>query len=793
MNKLVKSNTKVKTKNKNSKKLILLDAHAIIHRAYHALPDFQNSAGVPTGALYGIAAMLVKIINELKPDYLVACYDRAEATFRKQIYDDYKAGRAKTEDNLVAQLESSRELFTSFNIPIYDLAGFEADDMIGTIVEQIKQDKTQKNTQVIIASGDMDTLQLVDDEKVVVYTLKKGINDTILYDEQKVVERFGFKPELLPDWKGLRGDPSDNIIGIAGIGEKTATILITKFGKLEEIYKKLKDKKVEKENFKIFREAGLTDRIIKLLKDGEEEAIFSKTLATIRRDAGIKFVWPEKVWRESVDLEKVDELFKKLEFRTLGTRVRSALSGEAVISAKTPAKPEPEILESELAIAVGLLDSEVGSAPTREDLERLGGEEKVLAELKKTNLQKVYENIELPLVAILEKAQEHGILVDVKYLKKLSEQYHAEQTEIEQRIYKTVGQEFNLNSPKQLAEILFDKLMLKTGKKTAGGARSTKESELIKLQDSHPVIADILAYRELQKLLSTYIDSLPNLVDKNGRLHSKLHQLGAATGRMSSSDPNLQNIPASGERATEIRRAFLASPGYAWCACDYSQIEMRVLAALSGDQELIRIFNAGEDVHTSVAVRVFKVKPENVTKEMRRRAKVINFGIVYGMGVNALKANLGTSRDEAQKFYDDYFANFPSIQNYFEEVKTNARKLGYTETFFGRRRYFSGLKSSLPFVRAMNERMAVNAPLQGTAADIVKIAMREVDELIQKNKWQDSVHLLLQVHDELIYEIKSEKVDEILPQIKQAMENVKGLSVPLVATAGSGPNWAEVR
>lgn len=788
MTKLVKSNIK----SKQSKKLILLDAHAIIHRAYHALPDFQNSAGVPTGALYGIAAMLVKIINELKPDYLVACYDRAEATFRKQIYDDYKAGRAKTEDNLVKQLESSRELFEAFNIPIYDKAGFEADDMIGTVVEQLK---TEKNLQVIIASGDMDTLQLVDDEKVVVYTLKKGINDTILYDEKKVTERFGFRPELLPDWKGLRGDPSDNIIGIAGIGEKTATILITKFGKIEEIYRELK--KDEKNNFAKFKQAGLTDRIIKLLKDGEEEAVFSKTLATIRRDAGIKFAWPEKVWQESVNLEKVDELFKKLEFRTLGARVRSALSGEAVIGGKTaekvPSEPEPEILEPRLALAVGLLDSEVGSTPTREDLERLGGAEKVLAELKKTRLEKVYEEIELPLVSILARAQEHGILVDVKYLKKLSEQYHAEQTEIEQRIYKTVGQEFNLNSPKQLAEVLFDKLMLKTGKKTAGGARSTKESELLKLKESHPVISDILAYRELQKLLSTYIDSLPTLVDKNGRLHSKLHQLGAATGRMSSSDPNLQNIPASGERAQEIRKAFLASPGYAWCACDYSQIEMRVLAALSGDQELVRIFNAGEDVHTSVAVKVFKVKPEEVTKEMRRRAKVINFGIVYGMGVNALKANLGTSRDEAQKFYDDYFANFPSIQNYFEEVKTNARKLGYTETFFGRRRYFSGLKSSLPFVRAMNERMAVNAPLQGTAADIVKLAMINVDKLLEKNNWRADAHLLLQVHDELIYEIKSEKVSEILPQIKAEMEAVKGLSVPLVATAGSGPNWAEVK
>ncbi|MCC6290649.1 hypothetical protein IT398_01095 [Candidatus Nomurabacteria bacterium] len=763
-------------------KLILLDAHAILHRAYHALPDFKNSAGEPTGGLYGIAAMLIKIVNDLKPDYLIACYDRAEATFRKQVYDQYKAGRVKADTELVKQMETSRDLFTTFGIPVYDLAGFEADDIIGTIVEEMRG---QKNLQVVIASGDMDTLQLVDDKKVLVYTLKKGINDTILYDEEKVKERFGFGPELLPDWKGLRGDPSDNIIGINGIGEKTATILITKFGTVEEIYKRLRAKDGEKK----FKEAGLTERVIKLLREGEEEAVFSKTLATIRRDAKIKFSIPEKTWKENLDLAKVDALFAKLEFRTLGTRVRAAL-GEKLVVINKEKETEKKELGRDLAIAVWLLDSEKTTATT-EDLEKLGGAKKVLEEIKRNNLEKVYREIELPLIPIVKHAKERGILVDRVYLGNLSVGYHAELTKLEGKIYQAVGEKFNLNSPKQLAEILFDKLLLKTGKKTAGGARSTKESELLKLQSEHPVITDILAYRELQKLLSTYIDSLPKLVDENSRLHSTLNQTGSTTGRMSSTDPNLQNIPASETHGQAIRRAFLASPGYTWCALDYSQIEMRVLAALSGDQELQKIFATGEDVHTSVAQKVFKVSANEVTKEMRRHAKVINFGIIYGMGVNALRANLGTDRATAQKFYDDYFAAFPTIRNYFESVKTFARKNGYTETFFGRRRYFPSIKSRLPFLRAMSERMAVNAPLQGTAADIVKMAMKQIDELIEKGGWRESVHLLLQVHDELIYEIKNEKVDEVLPIIKQTMEGAANIGVPLVVNAKSGPNWAE--
>jgi DNA polymerase-1 len=770
---------------KKPAKLVLLDAHAILHRGYHALPDFANAAGEPTGGLYGLAVMLIKIIADLKPDYIVACYDRAEATFRKKVYDQYKAGRAKADDALVKQMQSSRELFTAFNIPIYDKPGFEADDIIGTISTEMRE---QKDFQTIIASGDMDTLQLVRGEQVVVYTLKKGINDTIIYNEEKVKERFGFGPELLPDWKGLRGDPSDNIIGIAGIGEKTATTLITNFGSIEEIYKKLKKDKQQ------FKEAGLTDRIVKLLEEGEEEALFSKTLATIRCDVPIEFKLSEQKWREACELEKIDELFKRLEFRTMGARLRAVLDGASAAKPAAAEEPEPEALSPELALAVWVVDSDLTN-PTTEDLVRLGGQEKVMAEIKQNNLERVYREIELPLIPILKQAKERGILVDADYLKKLSTEYHKQLSAIEDKIYAAVGEKFNLNSPKQLGEMLFDKLQLtaKGMKKTAGGARSTKESELLKLKDSHPVIADILDYRELQKLLSTYIDVLPAALDANNRLHSHLKQAGASTGRMSSDSPNLQNIPASSTHGTALRRAFLPTPGYAWAAFDYSQIEMRVLAYLSGDPELTRIFRAGEDVHSSVAQRVFGVTADQVTKDMRRKAKVINFGIVYGMGVTALRANLGTTRDEAQKFHDDYFAAFPKIRDYFEDVKLYAAKHGYTETVYGRRRHFAGIKSRLPFVRAMNERMAMNAPLQGTAADIVKIAMRQVDELLKQKGWENDAHLLLQVHDELIYEVKEEKRGEIMPAIRQAMEQIPGFDFPLVVNEASGPNWAEAK
>lgn len=785
-------------KNENKKTLIILDAHAILHRAYHALPEFSSSKGEPTGALYGLSTMIMKIIKDLKPDYIVGCFDMPQPTFRHEAYEAYKLGRAKAEDDLVHQIKRSRDVFAALNIPAYELPGFEADDLLATIVEKTKK---QKDLRVIIASGDMDTLQLVDDNRVLVYTLKKGLNDTILYNEKAVVERFGFVPTLLPDYKGLRGDPSDNIIGIKGIGEKTATTLITSFGSVEDIYKKLK--KDAKNDYKEFRDAGITPRIVKLLEDGEEEALFSKTLATVRRDAPIEFELPKKLWREDFDTAKAEALFADLDFRGLRDRLHDLLGIVREPSVEEAAKEEviDPVVFKQAQIALWLLNSEL-TTPSLEDMLHFTKKnnfedafEALEALIGKEGLGGVYRDIELPIIPIIEEAQKYGIMVDKKHLEKLSVKYHTELDKITARIYKDAGGEFNMNSPKQLGEILFDKLKLdvKGLKKTEGGARSTRESELVKLRGVHPIIEDILSYRELQKLLSTYIDNLPQLVAEDGRLHTTLNQAGTTTGRMSSTNPNLQNIPVRGEMGAAIRDAFVAPKGSTLIGFDYSQIEMRVLAALSQDEHLMEVFRTGVDVHTSVASRVFKVAEKDVTPEMRRRAKVINFGIVYGMGVNALKDNLGSTRAEAQTFYDNYFITFPKIANYFEEVKANAKKDGFTTTYFGRHRFFAGLKSSIPFIRASAERMAMNAPLQGTAADIIKIAMKRAHDGLEKEKLLSKAHLLLQIHDELLFEVEEGSVDKVRKVVQDAMENAVDFPVPTTVSIEEGERWGSMK
>ena len=701
--KLARKTMPKQTKQKEKfSKLILLDSHAILHRAYHALPEFASSKGEPTGALYGLTSMLIKIISDLKPDYIVACYDLPQPTYRHEAYEDYKAGRKKTDDELVSQIKRSYDVFTAFGIPVYSKAGFEADDMLGTIVEQLKE---RKDVHVVIASGDMDTLQLVRKDEVTVYTLKKGINDTILYTEKAVVERFGFGPLLLPDYKGLRGDPSDNIIGIKGIGEKTATTLINAFGTIEEMYVVLK-KNPEK-----VKKAGVTDRIIRLLTEGEEEALFSKMLATIRRDAPIDFVLPEKTWKESFDQSKANDLFLDLDFRTMGSRLSSVVYGsdegnsgdQSALEQKEPAEVVPEAELEEVTLALWVLDSNVTN-PTLEDVLSYAraktfaeAKQKILTEIAEKNLSFVYEEIEKPLIPIIRTMDEVGVKIDRALLLRLSETYHTELSRLEKSIWDSAGQEFNINSPKQLGEILFEKLALgaKNQKKTSTGMKSTRESELEKLKDSHPIIESILAYRELQKLLSTYIDNIPTMLDGADRLHTSLRQAGTTTGRMSSTNPNVQNIPVKTELGRNIRNAFIAEKGYAFVSFDYSQIELRVAAILSGDESLLQIFRNGEDVHESVASYVFGVPPIAVDKEMRRKAKVINFGILYGMGVNALRQNLGGTREEAQQFYNEYFKRFTGLAGYLDAVKADAERAGYTQTLFGRRRYFEGLKSKL--------------------------------------------------------------------------------------------------
>ncbi len=793
---MVTKTIKAKDGKVKNKKLVLFDAHAILHRAYHALPDFTSSTGQPTGGLYGLATMLMKIIAELNPDYMAACYDRAEATFRKEAYDAYKGQRKKTDEALIAQMDKSREIFSAFNIPIYDKAGFEADDIIGTIAEQAKK---IPGVEIIIASGDMDTMQLIDGKRVQVYTLKKGISDTILYNESEVESRFGFGPEFLPDYKGLRGDPSDNIIGVPGVGEKTATDLIINFGTIEKIYNQLKKDEA------VFKKAGIKERMIEILKNNEDEALFSKMLATIRRDVPITFDLPGSHWTENCDLKKVEKTFSLFEFRSLIPRARNLLPNFADSAddqiEPTPLVPQYDPLQvKRVGIALWLIDSSK-TTPTIDDILDYAdtkdlslAEKLILKQLKDLGLEKIYTDIELPLIPIIDKAEKRGILIDRKYLADLSKEYHLLLSKLEKKIYTEAGREFNINSPKQLGEILFDelKISVKGLKKTAGGARSTKESELLKMKDEHPIIPPILEYREYQKLLSTYIDNIPKMTDEEDRLHTSLNQAGTTTGRMSSSNPNLQNIPVREGSGERIRKAFIADKGHRLVSFDYSQMEMRILAEMSGDEDLIKIFKEEKDIHTAVAARVFNVSDSEVTKDMRRQAKVLNFGIVYGMGVNALKMNLNTTREEAQKFYDNYFATFPKIREYFDNVISGAYKIGYTETLFGRRRYFPELKSRLPFIRASAERMAMNAPIQGSGADFVKLAIIKVNDELKKIKMLDRVHLLLQIHDELIFEIEKGVVEEVSPVIKKAMEKVSQMKVPLTVNWGAGDRWGEL-
>lgn len=786
-------------------KLILLDAHAIIHRAYHALPEFQNSKGEPTGAIYGLATMLFKIVTDLKPDYIVACFDLPKKTFRHIAYDNYKSGRAKADDALVSQIISSREFFKAFSIPMYECEGFEADDLLGTITEQLKKDKNK--IDIIIASGDMDTLQLVDDNRVKVYTLKKGLNDTIMYDEKKVLERFTFLPENLPDYKGLRGDPSDNIIGIKGIGEKTATVLISKYKTIEKMYEALKKESNE------LKELGISERVKNLLLEGEEEAIFSKTLATIRRDAPIKFEIPKNNWTNEINKDEVLEFFRKMEFKSLQNRFLNLFQGEKTEEVVKDSIKEEIDEQSEKVkkakIAFWLLNSEM-TDPDLDDVIHYKGanslDKAILLmeeDIKKEELNYVYENIECPIIPIIAEMEKNGVLIDQSYLKKISEEYHKDLKEIEKKIFEYAGVSFNVNSPKQLSEILFTKLALslKGIKKSAGGAISTRESELEKLKDTHPIIPEILKYRELQKLLSTYIDTIPASIKEDGRLHATFIQAGTTTGRFSSNNPNLQNIPIKTEKGKNIRNAFIAPKGFVLASFDYSQIELRVAALLSQDSYFIKVFKEGRDIHSAVAMKVFGVTEENVTHDMRRRAKVINFGILYGMGVNALKENLGSDRKEAQLFYDNYFAEFPTIAGYLESIKNFAKENGYTKTLFGRKRYFPGIRSSIPFIKAMAERMATNAPIQGTAtADIIKIGMKNVDEALIKAGLKNDVKLVLQVHDEIVCEIKENKVKEAMKVIENALINVipgeflKGMeSVPLQVSSSYGKTWGDLK
>lgn len=790
------------------KRVVLLDSHAILHRAYHALPDFISGKGVPTGALYGLATMLLRIADDLEPEYIIATRDLPGATHRHERYEAYKGTRVQADDALIMQLERAPELFAAFGVPVYAAPGFEADDCLGTIVHELS---SRSDLEIVIASGDMDTLQLVN-EHTRVFTMRKGIHDVVLYDADMVRERYGFGPERITDYKALRGDPSDNIPGVKGIGEKSATEIVQAFGPIESVYETLKHRPEE------FAKHGIKPRIAKLLEEQEEQAFFSKSLATIRTDAPINFALPAAPWRINDHLATIDAACVEFDFRSLKDRVRRAARiqdawnghDEESESADTEVQPaeevDPAVLE-ETSIALWLLHSDI-TAPSLEDI--LAAEHtksfaearaQIMRDLADTGrLQDVFDTIEKPLIPIVARMHDDGIALDREYLRSLSREYSKELEAIAARIYRAAGREFNLNSPKQLGIVLYDELGIVPvkQKKTATGARTTREEELRKLEEGNPVVTDVLAYREMNKLLGTYIDKMGEMVADDGRLHARFLQAGTTTGRMASESPNLQNIPVKSEYGKRIRGAFVAQEGSTLVAIDYSQIELRIAAGLSGDEKLINIFEEGGDVHASVAAQVFGVAPESVDREMRRQAKVINFGILYGMGVNALRSNLGAgvSREEAARFLENYFATFSGLRAFLDKTVADAKRLGYTETLFGRRRSFAGFKSSLPGVAAQAERMALNAPIQGTQADIIKRAMIDVDRLIEHRRLRGDAKLLLQVHDELVFEVKNEQMD-LATELKRTMQEAIPASmlagVPIVAEVSLGKNWGEMK
>lgn len=831
------------------KKLIIIDGNALVHRAFHALPPLTSPHGVVVNAVYGFSSILLKTIKDLKPDYMVAAFDLAGKTFRHEEFEEYKAHRVKAPDELYAQIGMVKDLLSTFGVAIFEKEGFEADDLIGSVADQAK---TIPDLKTIILTGDLDTLQLVEDEKVMVYTLRKGMSDTVLYDEKGVRDRYGLEPYQVTDFKGLKGDPSDNIPGVPGIGDKTATILLQKYKTIENLYEELRKIREFKKGEMI------TEKLAAKLKEYEQQAIFSKRLATIICDIKINFSLKTADWKKNLKVSDIEKMFKDFGFFSLlkrmtdispssqenlgfGLLAESAVVPEAENEIYLRGSEETGRLKRQLAdavqvvighnlkpllkpllaeginivaplfdtkIAAYLINSEFrdldfdkvfyaefgvgGDSQRPADIHKL--KESLKGKLKSKNLIRIFEDIEMPLIKVLAAMELYGIKIDIQQLKKLSQKVSEEVVELEKKIYKLAGVDFNINSPQQLGEVFFQRLQLKTRvRKTGGGALSTAASELEKLRDEHPIVDMIMRYRELQKLKNTYIDPFPQLVDPaDQRLHTTYNQTGTVTGRLSSQDPNLQNIPVRSELGQKFRRAFVAEKGYQLVSFDYSQVELRVVAYFAQDQKMLDAFKRGEDIHTRTAAEIFEVPPEKVTANMRREAKALNFGLIYGMGMVGFSRVAGVDRTRAREFITKYLNEFSGVATYMEKTKEEARHRGYVKTFFGRRRDLPEILSGMPQLVAQAERMAVNAPIQGTAADIMKLAMIKVCDYIQKNGLTEKVHPLLQVHDELLCEIQEEAVREISERLKTIMEEVWPVDIPLVVDVKSGLNWAEM-
>ncbi len=926
------------------RKLMLIDGHALVHRAFHAIPELSTSSGELTNAVFGFTNIVLKEISELRPSHVVMALDRPGPTFRHQEYAGYKATRPPTPRPLVSQFERVRQVAEAMHIAIYEVDGFEADDVLGTLAVQAEG----QGIETVIVTGDLDALQLVSPH-VTVLTPGRGVTETTLYDETRVRERYGLRPEQLPDWKALVGDKSDNIPGVDGIGAKTASALIGTYGSLEELYEHLDD---------------LPQRQRDLLEPHHQQAVASKHLASIVRSVPIDLDISESAWRD-LDRSRLISLFGELEFRSLIERVRAMVppAGAQTPKTATPAsRRSPQqlsIAELDAGLSEGsgmIADSGVASGtetrvvrsteqldqlvrelegaerfaldcettstdPLRAELvglsfsteerrgwyvpvghaepnqlalelvlrtlkpvlenerlrkvghnlkydlevlkrygislqgmtfdtmvaaylvntrglglgdlslDRLGIEmtpiadllgkgrnqvtmdqveieavapyagadadvtlrlyEILLHELEHRDLLKLFDEVEMKLISVLADMEMTGVALDRDVLQGMSAEMSEIIGRLEGEIYDLVGQRFNINSTQQLGQVLFGQLGLKSGRRTRTG-RSTDSEVLESLRGEHPIVDALLEYRQLIKLRNTYVDALPLLVNPNsGRIHTDFNQTVAATGRLSSSNPNLQNIPIRGDLGRTIRRAFVASEDRnVLLAADYSQIELRVLASMSHDERLTQAFQAGEDIHRATASAVFGVPLSAVTADQRRIAKVVNFGIIYGIGELRLAHETGITRQEAAEFIAGYNRTYAGVKAFMDGVKKQAAAIGYVQTLLGRRRYYPEIHSMHPGLRSAAERAAVNMPIQGSAADIIKLAMISLHGKLAEHF--PAAKMVLQVHDELVFDVPRDVVDEVARLVGHEMQHALTLDVPVEVEMKVGRDWYDM-
>ena len=777
------------------KTLLLIDAYAMIYRAYYAFirAPRMNSRGENTSAIFGFVVTLEDLIKRIKPTHMAVAFDPAGPTFRHEAYEQYKAQRQETPEDIRWAVPRIKQLLEAMNIPVLDVPGYEADDVIGTLAHKAEE----SGFEVYMATPDKDYGQLVT-ENIWMYRPRHTGGFEKL-GPQEVCEKYGLTHQSqVIDLLGLMGDSSDNIPGCKGVGEKTAVQLLQQFGSIENL---------------LANTDQLKGALQRKVQEQVEDIRFSYFLATIKTDVPIEFDEQALVCQEK-DWDKLAPLYRELEFNSLLKQAPAEVAKVAVAAPSKKAKKPEATLDLFAA-----LEADTTPLPLREDTEGIAKEEQmpqeslegrlvsyllnpevaynpsqpIQWEALKTDsaLWNLYNEVELPLANVLREMEQAGVRVDVEMLKRAEEQLSKELATLEQGIYTVAGMTFNVNSPKQVGEVLFDQLKLDAkAKKSKTGQYSTSEEVLLGLKGKHEVVGMILEYRELKKLISTYIAALPTYINpETGKIHTTYNQTVTATGRLSSSNPNLQNLPIRSERGQLIRQAVIPDEGCLFLSADYSQIELRLMAHFSQDPHMVEAFRSGQDVHATTAAKIFGVTIEEVTKEQRRQAKTANFGIIYGISAFGLAQQLDCSRSEAKALIDGYFAAFPGVIDYIERQKELARQQGYAVTLFGRKRYLPDIVSHNATVRSFAERNAVNSPIQGTAADIIKMAMVGISNRLKAEGLQ--AKMIMQVHDELNFNVPVNEVDRVKEIVVSEMQNVVHLTVPLIADCGVGENWLE--